>query len=219
VLKASVSTIPVGHHVWVVGANDEGIKSATKVMDKYLGGIVTIGSKHHCRLLRGTRTPTSRTFQLDDLEWTTTLDLKTGPIPWHAMPGVFAKGRLDEATALLIDTVPTLKTPRTVLDFACGTGPLAHQVHTYFPDADISMIDADSVAVHVARKNVGSARGYVSDGWSNVPMSSFDLIVSNPPIHTGKAEDHRILNQLIADATDYLSAGGQLVLVGQGRLN
>ena len=70
-----------------------------------------------------------------------------------------------------------------------------------------------------ARLNVPTAQAYVSDGWAHVPEGPYDLIISNPPIHSGKMEDHTVLDNLISESARRLSPHGQLILVGQGRLN
>ena len=57
------------------------------------------------------------------------------------MPGVFAKGHLDEATALLLRVFPELQSPARALDFACGTGPIAHHLLTCFPESKVTMCD------------------------------------------------------------------------------
>jgi 16S rRNA (guanine1207-N2)-methyltransferase len=42
---------------------------------------------------------------------------------------------------------------------------------------------------------------------------SLDLIVTNPPFHTGKATDYELSQRLIREAPRFLKPGGQLWLV------
>ena len=46
----------------------------------------------------------------------------------------------------------------------------------------------------------------------------YEAILSNPPLHRGIAEDHALLEQLIADAPAHLAPGGVLQIVVQRRL-
>ena len=46
----------------------------------------------------------------------------------------------------------------------------------------------------------------------------YDAILSNPPLHEGIAEDHAMLDRLVADAPSHLIPGGLLQIVVQRRV-
>jgi 16S rRNA (guanine1207-N2)-methyltransferase len=46
----------------------------------------------------------------------------------------------------------------------------------------------------------------------------YDAILSNPPLHKGVAEDHALLEQLIAEAPGHLAPHGVLQIVVQRRV-
>ena len=48
--------------------------------------------------------------------------------------------------------------------------------------------------------------------------ADYAAILSNPPLHKGIAEDHALLEQLIADAPAHLAPGGCLQIVVQRRI-
>ena len=79
-------------------------------------------------------------------------------------------------------------------------------------------LDADAIAVEVARRNAPYKEVVVSDGFEGLKVRGFQCIVSNPPIHRGKSEDHDVLHELITDSKRYLRVGGALWLVVQKRI-
>ena len=68
------------------------------------------------------------------------------------------------------------------------------------------------------------ARTWPAPASSSAPGSptpartDYAAILSNPPLHKGIAEDHALLEQLIADAPAHLRAGGCLQIVVQRRI-
>lgn len=80
--------------------------------------------------------------------------------------------------------------PASVLDMGTGTGCLVLSLLTEFPDANGIGLDASPGAISVARSNA-AALGLdercrmVEGSWSDGPLGSFDLIVSNPPYIPG----------------------------------
>ena len=92
---------------------------------------------------------------------------------------------------------------KRVLDFCCGSGTIAYAyknfIHTLKNDISISLLDADSVALEAAKKNVKDAKQYyLSDGWYSVDSDEqFDLILSNPPVHVGHHDCFDVVSNLI----------------------
>ncbi len=207
-----------GAQIWICGANDEGIKSTTKRMAPLFDEPETVGVKNHCRLLRGRRSDSVALDQVDDWWAHRPLTIGGESLDWYSLPGVFAQGRLDPATALLLDHLPELHPGMDVLDFACGTGIIAWSCLKRQNEISMTVSDADSLAITSAGRNLGNVRLVQSDGWHSFGHQTFDLIISNPPIHRGKSEDHSILDKLIEGAKIRLNKGGQLLIVGQGRL-
>ena len=124
------------------------------------------------------------------MAWTHVKEIETpnGKLSWHTLPGVFAKGGLDPATALLISTLDFDFGGGRILDFCCGTGLIAASIRERNPTAELHLLDADTIALETARLNVANSHYYTSDGFLNAPSMDFDWIISNPPIHRGREE-------------------------------
>ncbi len=205
--------------VWVYGANDEGVRSAKKVLADYYDHVESMGSKRHCRVWRATGPTIVGTGTIAEHLSTHQLELASGAKRWHHLPGVFADGQIDAATALLLRALTACSPPATVLDFACGGGVISAELQERWPHVQLTGSDADALALEVARLNLPGQELISSDGWSKLHDRRFDLIVSNPPIHRGRDEDHSVLEALIRSSPRHLTKSGELWLVGQKRLN
>ena len=126
--------------------------------------------------------------------------------------GVFAKSTLDFGSRLLLETLMKENVEGDVLDLGCGIGYIGILLKKSFPQISLTMSDVNSLAVTLAREN--SARygqnnnTVVSDGFAEID-DHFDIIVSNPPIRTGKKN----IYSLFAQSLDHLKPAGRLYLV------
>ncbi|CBG88556.1 peptide chain release factor N(5)-glutamine methyltransferase [Citrobacter rodentium] len=127
--------------------------------------------------------------------------------------------------------------PCRILDLGTGTGAIALALATERPDCVITAVDRMPDAVALAQRNaahlaIGNVRILQSDWFSAVKGEQFDMIVSNPPYideqdpHLAEGDvrfeplsalvagDHGMADivQIIAQARDFLSAGGFLLL-------
>jgi 16S rRNA (guanine1207-N2)-methyltransferase len=202
------------------GGNDEGIRTAQKMLAGLCGETETIATHGHGRVVRVRRGELGTALKPTLADWRqlATLDLPSGRVPWVSYPGVFADGDLDGGTALLLASLPVIAPEARVLDFGCGPGAIAREILARTPSAKLTLFDNDSVALEAAMENVPGAALMLGDGVNALGTSVFDLIVSNPPLHVGVKEDHRALDGLIATAPKHLSAGGSLVMVVQRRV-
>lgn len=241
-LHAASSVLPPDAPVIVFGANDEGIRSAAPHLDAVADDVATLVARRHCRLIMGKRTALIASHRDTLAAWRAVSEIAFPgqKRSWISYPGVFAKGALDVGTALLIDNQPDLTSsgpPPRILDFAAGTGVVAAAVRLRALAAAIDLIEIDTLALEAARENLAAvasdarAAQSVTDTANRVPLVRFmagrsladargpyDLILSNPPIHDGVREDHRVLEALISDAPRYLNSGGELRIVVQRRV-
>jgi 16S rRNA (guanine1207-N2)-methyltransferase len=220
-VHAAASVLDTGAPLWVYGANDEGAGSAGRIIEPLMGPAKTVDSGGRCRVLEAAR-PADVPRLLGTLEeWrrSTSLEFPDGPREWISYPGTFSHGRLDEGTRALLEALPRVPmSERRVLDFACGSGVIGAFVTALEPTARVDFLDADAVALAAARENVPGARMILSDGFHVLEQDRYDLIISNPPYHEGKAETGRVVVDLVRGAPDHLEAEGSLVLVTQRRL-
>jgi 16S rRNA (guanine1207-N2)-methyltransferase len=110
-----------------------------------------------------------------------------------------------------------------VLDLGCGAGPLGIVAARLSGGGPVTLVDADVEAVRWATRSVAAAgvencRVLPSDIAGAVLDQRFDVVVTNPPFHVGKATDLDVPLQFIRDAWDVLDAGGRLLLVANRTL-
>jgi 16S rRNA (guanine1207-N2)-methyltransferase len=137
--------------------------------------------------------------------WGQELELETGS-------GVFAQGRLDPGTAVLIrETEPPA--PGRILDLGCGYGVIGLAVASAVPGAHVTGVDVNERAVLLANENaaaLGVAARFTASTPDGVPADvRFDEIWSNPPIRIGKEGLHALLLTWLAR----LVPGGRAVMV------
>lgn len=219
-LHALASVLRPGGRLFVHGANDEGIRSGTRRLEAVAERAWKVASGGKCRLLGARRADDLPELRGSLAAWRRTFDLPLDEIdrPWVSYPGVFAHGRLDEGTGLLLEALPELPPGAEVLDFGCGSGVIGAVAGARTPGASVECLDVDAVALEAARENVPGARILPGEGLGAVGDRRYDAILSNPPYHAGKAESTRVLSALVREAPAHLEPGGSLVIVVQRRL-
>lgn len=193
--------------LWLHGANDEGIKSAGKTLKTLFDDVETVDSRKHSRLWQAAgRKVEPDVLASFEASFEATIGERTRS--FVTLPGVFADGRLDEGTEHLLRAV-TVEPNERVLDFGCGAGVIG----SFIADRTEKIVgyDIDAWALHCARRNApGDYRA--CDGWADVD-GQYDHIISNPPFHTGKDTDFRVMGDLIEGAREKLRRKGRLTFV------
>ncbi len=110
--------------------------------------------------------------------------------------GVFARGRLDPGTAVLLrETSPP--TAKHYLDLGCGYGVIGLALATTVGEAVVRGVDVNERAVLLANENaasLGVGDRFVAVTPEQVPRDEvYDEIWSNPPIRVGKQALHDLL--------------------------
>ncbi|MCP3986248.1 MAG: class I SAM-dependent methyltransferase [bacterium] len=220
-LHALLARAVPGARVFVFGANDEGIRSADKPLGAWLEDLHSLEAKRHSRVWSGRLAEGAGPFRGELKDWEEPLELEApgGPMRLVSLPGLFAHGRLDPGTRLLLEALEELPRPKAgarMLDFGCGAGAISLAFARRCADAEIHGVDRDALAIHAAHRNLPDASLHLGDGWSAVPDGlRFDLIASNPPLHSGKDHDLRGLVRLVEGSRRRLTRRGRLTLVTQ----
>jgi len=237
-LKLAVAAVATrlapGAPLWICGARSEGVHGAavTAALAPYFESITTAGEG----VLSSKRSAKAAHDKggLESFRRERQLSIGDGRLPWITFEsGLFADGGLDPMTALLLRALGkcTLAPRARVLDFACGSGIIGAALLSREPTLRVTAADADAVALAAAKLNLASDTATVecvasdrfralrggkkSSAAADAP--TFDLIVSNPPVHRGLQPDLAVLESLCAEAPALLArgAGGRLVLVAQ----
>ena len=126
--------------------------------------------------------------------------------------GVFSKGAVDDASLLLVRSLPPL-TGR-VLDLGCGYGFVGVWLAAKNGSIELVQSDVNRRALALCKENCAangvSSTVVESDGFAAL-MGSFDAVVLNPPIHAGKEVCYRLYTEALA----HLNKDGALYIVIQ----
>ncbi len=111
--------------------------------------------------------------------------------------GVFSAAGLDQGTAVLLRSLPAPVQATRLLDLGCGIGPIAVALATACPDAEVTAVDVNDLAVELTQRNAEAAgvgdRVRAARPDQIDPDDRFDEIWSNPPIRIGKEALHQLL--------------------------
>ena len=110
--------------------------------------------------------------------------------------GVFSRGHLDHATAVLLRELDPPPMGQ-FLDLGCGYGPIGIAIAKAVPLARVMGVEVNERAVKLANENakrLGVAGTFAAATPENIPTDYvFDEIWSNPPIRIGKEALHELL--------------------------
>ncbi len=137
--------------------------------------------------------------------------------------GAFAGTRVDLGTRFLLSFLAQMKADAaTAVDLGCGTGVIAAALAMSRPDLAVLATDESTAAVESARETVAANDVPVTvkrdDGVASQPDACADLVVLNPPFHTGSTVDPGIALRLFDEAARVLKPGGELWTVFNSHL-
>ncbi len=203
----------------ISGAKQEGIK-----------GYIERSSKRYSKI---------ETFKADKQHWAAQFSAGAGNLPVlddkdyqairvihednngciYSKPGVFGWEKLDQGSQLLIAQLPSLfkdkLAPQNVLDIGCGYGLLSLHCSVLF-NASITACDNNAAAITVCKKNFekNQVEGQVIATDCTLGIAGyFDLIVCNPPFHSGFTVETDLIQRFLVSASARLAADGIAVFV------
>lgn len=174
-------------------------------------------SKHKCRAFA-----VKKTGEYDEellKSWRKLSELSLIPdTAFTVQPGIFSADAIDHGSALLADYLPS-SLRGEVADLGAGWGYLSSIAFQKCPKIDrIDLYEADSRALDCARLNVtGNAQFFWHDVTQGIPQT-YDVILTNPPFHTGQSKDLDLGKAFLSVAAQSLKRGGTLYLVANRQL-
>jgi 16S rRNA (guanine1207-N2)-methyltransferase len=108
------------------------------------------------------------------------------------------------------------------MDLCCGYGLLASGITR--KDNNINMlylVEADSLALDCAQRNLShfvNKQSYHLDAARETLPKYMDIVVCNPPFHTGQTRDVELGQRIIQQACEALKHGGELFMVANRQL-
>jgi len=203
-----------GRELYLVGEKRGGIEGAAKQLQAF-GKPRKLDSARHCQLWQVTVENAPQAKPLESLAERFELELADGPLKIVSLPGVFSHGRLDRGTALLLEHLDGLPVGH-VLDFGCGAGVIGSIIKRRYPDSQVTLLDVDAFAVASSRLTLAAngLQGEVisGDGIDAAPRD-LQVILSNPPFHTGVHTNYQASENLLKKSAEHLRSGGELRLV------
>jgi len=215
-VHAIASQLDSRSRLWLVGENRGGIKSSPRHLRMHFSQVVVLDNARHCGLFEAAGPFGGRPFELADyfIEWGTRF--AGHEIALRSLPGVFAHGRLDQGTALLLEALEKLRPEGRILDFACGCGVIGVALLASASQSELTLLDCTASAIESSRESLrvnGLQAGLLaSDGLAEV-SGRFDWIVSNPPFHRGVANDFEVAATFFRQVGTFLAEKGRIVIV------
>ena len=210
--EALLRTRP-GGLVVVAGGKAEGLAS----LRKRVGSSMAIEgslSKHH-----GVAFWLRRPDEIEDVVLALQPEKMLVAGRYETAAGSFSHDRIDPGSALLARSLPD-DLQGDIADFCAGWGYLsAELLARNLPLTRLDLYEADYESLEAARRNL--ARYGVSPRrelfWHDLigePVGRrYDIVVMNPPFHTGRATEPHLGQEMIRKAASALKPGGRLFLV------
>lgn len=139
---------------------------------------------------------------------------------FYSKPGIFGWDKIDQGSALLVEHLPTLveahlTTDTRILDLGCGYGYLALHAARLF-NATVTATDNNITAIQACQQNAShyhyAVHCKVDDCAASI-TERFNLVICNPPFHSGFGVQNDLTDRFLASAAQHLTADGCAVFV------
>ncbi|MCH2186430.1 methyltransferase, partial [Myxococcota bacterium] len=226
-LRGAWGRLEPGGRLLLCGGNDLGIVSAVKRLARELDQVPQVlSNRRRARIV--------------------SFERPSGPCPEPALPapqklwlpcpgsepfeieaaaGVFSAQKIDSGTEMLLNAVADHDgTPESIFDLGCGIGCLGLAALKRWPSARAILADADARAVNSTHRNAErlgvAARCEIVwwDAREPLPNPPGDLILLNPPFHTGHAVDLEPARAMFKCVGESLRPGGTALIVANRTL-
>lgn len=206
-----------GGKLVVAMPNTAGAGRFEKELSKATGNIASL-QKHKCRAFHATE---DGTWNEDIFNEWRTLGGHRKISGFTVLAGIFSSDHIDPGSQLLADHLPAHLHGR-VADLGAGWGFLSDAALKRCPKIQqLDLFEADARALDCARINLASHERSLDYHWHDVTTGiagAYDVIIMNPPFHTGQATDVDLGRAFLKVASTALKRGGKLLLVANRQL-
>jgi 16S rRNA (guanine1207-N2)-methyltransferase len=224
-LVGAFRVLKVGGTLQVAFAKDQGAKRYEKAATQLFGAGDVRNKKAAFRVSRWQKKSHDGATLC---EKTASITFDVAGLTLTAAPGVFAAGKLDKGSELLLEVLTheglltgAALTGQRALDVGCGYGVLALKLA--LSGAAVTALDDDVLAVKSTAANAAhyglDVRCLHADVGSSLRDERFDMVVMNPPFHVGKQVRLDVPEAFLATARERLEPSGTLYLVANAALD
>jgi len=205
--------LEAGARVMIVGSKRSGVRAADRLIEAAIGPVTDRRSGRHCVLVEAAKTVDTPP-EPEAIEYAASILGREVRVV--SLPGVFSHGRLDDGTRFLLDNLPPLRS-RRALDWGCGCGVIGAALLLSDRAKQVDFVDSGVMSLEATRRTL-AANGlegegvHASDVFSDV-RGRYDLIISNPPFHSGQRTDFAVTENLVREARRHLTRAGRLLIV------
>jgi 16S rRNA G1207 methylase RsmC len=213
-----------GGSIYISGSNQAGIQSSIKdAVELFRNGYIMAYKKgnrisHLVKQLNGQPLPAwACSPGIESGTWIEfSVSISDRLFQIRSLPGIFSFDHLDAGTEMLLSII-NITPGSKVLDVGCGYGLIGLYAATQGANW-VDLIDNDLLAIAACKETlainrISNTRLFTGDLLDPIGSSKYDLILSNPPFHTGQAVDFQIAEAMIRQSYQALNPSGQLSIV------
>ncbi len=220
-INLAAEHLPSGARLILFGDKSEGIKSYAKNGQKCLNGdrseVKLEGDSWRVELSVGQTTGAP----LDDQNYQQLREISNvSEYSLYSKPGVYGWKKIDQGSQQLVERLPIMLGrerpigPDRVLDLGCGSGYLT--LATCSQTSIITATDNNAAAIHATQATLERAGFNAEVCLTNAGeelASEYDLILCNPPFHSGFGIDYDLTDRFSKNAARLLAAEGKACFV------
>lgn len=215
-INQAMQNLPVGGELCLWGEKGEGIKTYASKAGELIGADVKFQKRDKLLLVRLVKAFEPKSLLPDD----DYPSLRKVDIPGlglvYSKPGIFGWKKADQGSALLVSHLEELLKPRLVrshiVDLGCGYGYLAMHA-SRLHNASYVLTDNSITALAAASANLPQAEFVLADAGDSLPESSADLVLCNPPFHSGFDHNTELTSRFLRAARRVVRPRGEVLFV------